>query len=407
MAQAASALSKQDQQIDAVNAVFLTLSPVIGIAGTALYAWHYGIHWIDVGLLAAMYWLTGLSITGGYHRFYAHRTYECSKPLQLLYLFFGAAAAQNSVLNWASDHRYHHRYVDTDEDPYNILKGAFYAHIGWIFYKDTRPNEERFRNVPDLLKDPLVMFQHRYYLPLFLLFGLGLPAAIGALEGRALGGLLWGGILRTVIVHHMTWFINSLAHLWGSRPYSLQDTARDNWWLGPLTFGEGYHNFHHRFQADYRNGLRWYQFDATKWWINLMHWTGFVTKLRRVPDNEILKARLQVELLAVERRLAAAAVTERMWARLRPRMQAGRERLEQAMLRYQQARAEYRRQKDAWSAEVRLQWRERLAQSKAEFQAASARWQSMLRAMQRIPQPSAQGLFTLAALVDILKKPLF
>ncbi|MBI4422542.1 MAG: fatty acid desaturase [Elusimicrobia bacterium] len=400
-------MTKGNKEIDPVNAAFLILTPLIGVGGTLWYAWNFGVTGLEVAIFVAMYLFTGMSITGGYHRFYSHRTYECGKPLQLFYLAFGAAAVQNSVLNWASDHRYHHRFVDTDEDPYNILKGAFYAHMGWIFYKDTRDPRARFQNSPDLLRDRWVMFQHRRYLPLLVLFGFALPAAVGALEGRALGGLLWGGFLRVVVVHHMTWFINSLAHLWGSRPYSLQDTARDNWWLGPFTFGEGYHNFHHKFQADYRNGLRWWQFDMTKWWLNTLYALGLVTKLRRVPEAAILKARLQVEMQGVARRLAAANASERMWAKVQARLDIGRRRLEAAMVSYHGAKLEYRRQKDQWSADMRRQWAEKLACYEADFEDARRRWRSTLKAMHRIPQPAAQGLLSFTVILDVLKYRLF
>lgn len=402
-----SSLAKSNKHIDPVNAAFLTLTPLIGILGTLWYSHHYGVTWVDLAIFVVMYLATGMGITGGYHRYYSHLTYDCTKPVQLFYLAFGAAAAQNSVLNWASDHRYHHRYVDTDEDPYNILKGAFYAHMGWIFYKDDRDQAGRFENVPDLLKDRWVMFQHRHYLPLLVLFGFILPTLAGALAGRPLGGLLWGGFLRTVVVHHMTWFINSLAHLWGARPYSLKDTARDNWWLGPFTFGEGYHNFHHKFQADYRNGLRWWQFDMTKWWINTLYVFGLVTKMRRIPEPVILKAKLAVEMEAVARRLAAANASERMWAKVQYRLDLGRQRLESAMVSYQAAKLEYRRQKDAWSAEMRRQWAEKLEAHQADFEEARARWRAMVKAMHRIPQPSAHGLLSFTVILDVLKYRLF
>ena len=401
-----TALAKQNKEIDWVNAAFLTVTPLVGVGGTLWYAAAFGVTWLELANFVFMYFLTGMGITGGYHRYFSHRTYECGKPLQWFYALFGAAAVQNSILNWSSDHRYHHRFVDTDEDPYNILKGAFYAHMGWIFFKDTRDPKTKFDNVPDLMKNPIVMFQHRYYLPLLVAMCFVLPALIGATQGRALGGLLWGGFLRVAVVHHLTWFINSLAHLWGARPYSLEDTARDNGWLGPFTFGEGYHNFHHRFQADYRNGLRWWQFDITKWWINALYYAGFVTKLRRVPDTVILKARLEVEMKAVAKRLAAAQAPERMWSKVFSRMESGRKRLELAYANFQIAKLEYKRQKDAWSAEMRRQWAEKVAGYEQDFEEARRRWGSMVKAMHRIPQP-APSLLSFTVVLDILKYRLF
>jgi stearoyl-CoA desaturase (delta-9 desaturase) len=400
-------LPQQDEKrpLDWVNCVFLIATPLVALIGTALYAWRYGVTVLDVANFVVMFALTSLSITGGYHRMYSHKAYEGSKLVQLFYLVFGAAAVENSLLNWASDHRYHHRYVDKDEDPYNILKGGLYAHMGWIFFKDTRDHNRRFENVPDLMKDPLVMWQHRWYLPLVVVFTFALPTYIGLIGGRPVGGLLWGGFLRVVMVHHTTFFINSLAHLYGSRPYDLKGTARDSWWLAPLTFGEGYHNFHHKFQADYRNGIKWWQFDSTKWFINFLAWTGQAKKLKRTPEALIVKARLAVEKERVAMRAAQARLSDRMWRKISWRLDAGAARLELAHERYLHTKAEYRHRRDEWTADVRRQWRRKLVECRSEYRDAAERWSDMVRAMNRISrQPTAaQGLLTLTALMDVLK----
>ncbi|OGR87865.1 MAG: hypothetical protein A3J74_06320 [Elusimicrobia bacterium RIFCSPHIGHO2_02_FULL_57_9] len=395
--------SGKEKPLDYVNAAFLILTPVIALIGISWYAWHYGVTWLEIANLIGMYLLTGMGVTGGYHRYYAHRSYECGKPLQLFYLIFGAAAVENSVLNWASDHRYHHQYVDREEDPYNILKGGLYAHMGWVFYKDMRAVYQKFKNVPDLLKDPLVRWQDRWYLPLVIGFTFLLPACIGLIEGRPLGGLLWGGFLRVVIVHHMTFFINSLAHLYGSRPYAVDNSARDNWLLGPITFGEGYHNFHHKFQADYRNGIRWYQFDMTKWWLHIMRLLGQVTRLRITPESLIIKAKLEVEMRHVEKKLVAMGASERFWVKVRWRLESGRKRLESAAAQYQQAKTEHRRQKHQWSADMRKQWTGNIVYCRREFVEARRRWRDLMQALNRIPHPSAQGLITLTAVFNVLK----
>jgi stearoyl-CoA desaturase (delta-9 desaturase) len=251
------------------------------------------------------------------------------------------------------------------------------------------------------------MWQHRWYLPLVVLFTFALPTYIGLIGGRPVGGLLWGGFLRVVMVHHTTFFINSLAHLYGTRPYDLKGTARDSWWLAPLTFGEGYHNFHHKFQADYRNGIKWWQFDSTKWFINFLAWTGQARKLRRTPEPLIVKARLAVDKERVARKVVAANLSERMWRKISWRLDEGSKRLELAHERYLLAKAEYRHRGEEWTADVRRQWEEKLASYRAEYRDAADRWRQMLRAMNRISQPSAQGLLTLTALVDVLKHRLF
>jgi stearoyl-CoA desaturase (delta-9 desaturase) len=389
--------------LDLVNSAFLVLTPIIAVFGTGWYAYRNGVTWLEIGIFVLMFLCTGLSITAGYHRYYAHRSYDCNKALQLFYLIFGAAAVQNSVVAWASDHRRHHQFVDTDDDPYNILRGGLYAHMGWIFYKNERKPAEKFKCIPDLLKDPLVVWQHDWYLALVLLASFALPTYIGLLQGRPMGGLLWGGFLRVVVVHHMTFFINSLAHMWGSRPYSEQNTARDNWMLAPLTFGEGYHNFHHAFPADHRNGIRWYQFDITKWWLHAFNWVGFTWNLRRAHESSILMAKLKVQMNHVQRRYEQAGVSPTLWDQVQTQLQYGRKRLEAAVMQYQHAKAEYRRQKVYWSTEARRQWRHRVALYKKEFVLAKLGWQDTLRAMYRFPRPSAQGLLTFTALLDVFR----
>ena len=181
--------------------------------------------------------------------------------LKVFYLLFGAMAFQNSVLVWASTHRIHHANVDeVDHDPYSINRGLWYAHIGWML-RDYPSAKTDFSNARDLLEDRLVMLQHRYYLPLALFMNIGLPMLIGLAAGDVWGYLMIAGLLRLVVNHHVTFLINSLAHYWGRRPYTVENTARDNDLLAFLTYGEGYHNYHHLFQWDYRNGVRWWQYD--------------------------------------------------------------------------------------------------------------------------------------------------
>lgn len=265
------------------NAIWLLTSPIIAVVGCTLYVIYQGFEWSDLFIFFIFQMLTGLSITAGYHRYYSHRTFECRRWVQLVFLLFGGAAFENSVLVWASNHRFHHRHVDEEGDPYNIQKGFFWAHMGWIFFKD--PKERTYDNVPYLLKDKLVMWQHRHYLLLASLVGFGLPALVGWCFGRPLAGFLWGGWLRMVIVHHGTFLINSASHKIGTRPHSTENSARNCWWLAFATFGEAYHNFHHAFASDYRNGLRWYQWDPTKWLIYGLSKAGQTWNLNRTPQH--------------------------------------------------------------------------------------------------------------------------
>jgi len=234
-----------------------------------------------------------MSITLGYHRLFAHKAFQAKKPVKLFTLLFGAAAFEDSALDWASDHRIHHKHVDKDDDPYDISKGFFWAHMGWIFFK-LYPRE--LNNVNDLRKDPLVMWQHRYHHIIGVTVGIILPTLIGAIyngaEG-ALGGFLVGGITRLVAVQHSTFLINSLCHTMGSRPYDSKTSARDHWFMAIFTFGEGYHNYHHSFQHDYRNGVKPWQWDPTKWAIWTLEKLGLASDLRRVSEEKIVLAELR------------------------------------------------------------------------------------------------------------------
>jgi stearoyl-CoA desaturase (delta-9 desaturase) len=255
-------------------------------------------------LALAMYVAVGLSICAGYHRFFSHKSYEASRPVQVFYAVFGAMAAQNSILAWSSNHRTHHQYVDRDWDPYSIKRGFWWAHILWIFYKHPDPDVEG--NARDLLANPIVQWQARWYTVLVIGVGFGLPTLIGAFFGDAIAGLLWGGFLRMVVIHQTTFFVNSLAHYFGEPSYNAEVSARDNWAVALLTLGEGYHSFHHRFPADYRNGIRWYHWDPAKWFIAALRGVGLASDLRSTPTPRVEEARMEAALRSVEPHLAAA-----------------------------------------------------------------------------------------------------
>jgi stearoyl-CoA desaturase (Delta-9 desaturase) len=256
------------------------------------------------GIFVFFLYANGMSITGGYHRLWAHRAYEAHWALRVFYLIFGTMALQNSVLVWSSGHRAHHLNVDdVDRDPYSIRRGFWFAHIGWMMreYPSGIPD---LTNVPDLRRDPLLAFQHRFYLPLAVLVNFGLPLLAGWLIGDVWGTLILAGVLRLVVSHHVTFFINSLAHMWGSRPYTDANSARDNGILAFFTYGEGYHNFHHIFAHDYRNGVRWWQWDPTKWLISGLQWFGLTRQLKRTPVFQIQRALLAMQFTRAQEKLA-------------------------------------------------------------------------------------------------------
>jgi stearoyl-CoA desaturase (delta-9 desaturase) len=283
----------------------LVIASVHILAAVGIW-WMAAVHfsWWTLGLGLLWFAFCGLSITGGYHRLFSHPTYKAAWPIRLFYLVFGAASVQNSALKWSDDHRRHHRHVDEEEDPYNINQGFWWAHIGWVLAKDPRAAaREAMLNVPDLKKDPLVVWQNKYYVPLAFVFGAALPFALGLLWGDPIGALLVAGFLRLAFQYHATFAVNSVAHYIGRRPYTDKNSARDHFLTAVITLGEGYHNFHHRFQADYRNGVRWYHLDPTKWFVWSASKVGMTWDLMRVPDERIESARQMMR----EKRAAARA----------------------------------------------------------------------------------------------------
>ena len=236
----------------------------------------------------------GFSVSLGYHRLFSHITFQASWPIRLFTLIFGAAAFENSVLMWASEHRRHHKHVDHDDDPYCISKGFFHAHIGWLLFKLN--TDQPYDNVADLQKDKLVCWQDRRVQWIAVLVSFGIPAILGALWNGwqgALGAFLIAGVARIVVLQHCTFLINSACHTIGRQPYSTRCSARDSFFLALFTMGEGYHNYHHEFQHDYRNGVKPWQFDPTKWLIWTLSKLGFVGNLRRVPSDKIESAQRQ------------------------------------------------------------------------------------------------------------------
>lgn len=362
-------------RIDWPITLFLVGTPLASLLLAPPYIAAHGIEWKFVALFLIYSAVTATSITAGYHRYFSHRSYDVRSPMRWVYLLFGAASFQGPCIKWGTDHRRHHREVDTDLDPYNINRGFFFAHIGWLFMKD----DTRYAGIyePDLLRDPAVKWQNDYYAPVAFAMGFGLPTLIGWAMGSAFGGFLWGGLLRTVFTQHCTFFINSLCHMFGRRPYSDKVSARDNFILAFFTYGEGYHNFHHRFAADYRNGIRWYHWDPTKWWISLLSFLGLASRLKRVPSTEILKATLALD----QHRLAARGIPVE-------RLQALKHKIEEAQRRLKTLGEEYYRLRDSMQETSRrhlLHLKAELRVAKLEFKFAYRQWVAYRRTLRALP----------------------
>lgn len=279
------------ERINWITSSFLVGTLALALTAVPLYLWFFGLDWFQVALFFAMLLACGFSVTLGYHRLFSHRSFEASWPIRLFVLIFGAGAFENSVLMWASEHRRHHKHVDHDDDPYCISKGFFYAHIGWLLFK--LKNDEPYDNVADLQKDKLVCWQDRYVQWIAVAVSFTLPAVLGFLWNGgqgALGGFLLAGVARLVVLQHCTFLINSACHTIGRQPYSRRCSARDSSLLAIFTLGEGYHNYHHEFQHDFRNGVKPWQIDPTKWLICILEKLRLVGKLRRVSADKIRAA---------------------------------------------------------------------------------------------------------------------
>ncbi|KAJ6024761.1 Acyl-CoA desaturase [Penicillium herquei] len=240
-------------------------------------------------------YLRSFSIVTGYHRLWAHRTYKASTILRLIFALFGAGAGQDHIQKWARDHRAHHRYVDTVQDPYNIKNGFFYAHMGWIIFENNRTSKTGRVDISDLKSDRIVQWQRRNFVLLFAIMGYVAPAIVcGLSHGDFIGGFIYAGCLFTALQQQLTFCVNSVAHWIGDQPYTSKKSARQiPWAAAVLLNGEGYHNFHHEFPTDFRTGIQWYDIDPGKWLIQLYALLGLASSLKRFPQNEIEKTMLQ------------------------------------------------------------------------------------------------------------------
>jgi stearoyl-CoA desaturase (delta-9 desaturase) len=374
----------ETREKDWINILFLSLTPVIGVFGTLAYALVKGVAWWQPALLVGLFTLVSFSVTAGYHRCFSHKAYRAHPLLQAFYLFFGAMALQNSALKWSADHRDHHRYVDRDWDPYSIRRGGLWAHIFWLFYKE--PTKRSFDNVPDLALNPLVQWQYRWSHVIGIVAGLGIPTAIGAAFGSPLAGLLWGGFLRIALIHHTTFLVNSVAHLYGTRPYTEENSARDNGLLAFITNGEGYHNFHHKFPSDFRNGIRWYHWDPTKWLIRTLRLTGLASDLKVTPRAVIEKSRLRMKLAHAEVRLRHAPIE--LGDAVRVRLASAHDALDRAAALWHEMDAKRRAMVARGrrrSSEVAAGWKASMREYRASIGDARREWRVAARLLAKLP----------------------
>jgi stearoyl-CoA desaturase (delta-9 desaturase) len=271
------------------------LIPFIGFVAAMVLLWGVAFNWIYLGIFAGMYLVTTFGVTIGYHRYFTHRSFKTSKPMVFILAAFGSMAVEGPVLQWVADHRRHHQHSDEDGDPHSphlhgagfwsSIQGAWHAHLGWLVNPRVKSS---MRYVGDLRKDKLVRNMSKLF-PLWVLVGLAIPAVLGGILTLSwmgvLLGFIWGGLVRIFFVHHVTWSINSVCHIWGQQPFDTQDHSRNNVIMGIFAMGEGWHNNHHAFQSSARHGLRWWELDVSYLLIVAMAKIGLVSEVK-VPTKE-------------------------------------------------------------------------------------------------------------------------
>ena len=278
--------------------LFGILLPPFALLLAMYLAWNRGFGPVDLCLLVGMYLITGFGITIGFHRYFSHKSFDASKPMIFLLGFCGSMAMQGPIFWWVATHRCHHKHSDQDLDPHSPyapgdhgrFRGFWHAHMGWLFRPSTDPVDKYIR---DLKSQPMLCWLDRNFL-LVTFIGLLIPTVIGGLVTMswlgALTGFLWGGPIRIMVEHHVTWSVNSICHIWGSQPYDSHDESRNNAIVGVLALGEGWHNNHHAFPTSARHGLRWWQFDSSWVLIRSMQSLGLVWNVR-TPSAKRLKSR--------------------------------------------------------------------------------------------------------------------
>jgi stearoyl-CoA desaturase (delta-9 desaturase) len=283
--------------------------PFAGLLAAIVLLWNTAIGPLQLALMLGLYVITALGITLGYHRMFTHRSLEASKPLRAVFAVMGSMAVQGSVITWVADHRKHHAFTDQDGDPHsphghgtgfaNAAKGLWHAHIGWLF--DTVGTSERERFAPDMVKDRSLRVIDRLFL-LWVVLGFAIPFALGWIVGGGLGAalttLLWAGLVRVFVLHHVTWSINSVCHFFGRRRFEVDDESRNVFWLAPFSLGEAWHHNHHAFPTSAFHGLRFWErmTDPTGIVIMLLEKAGLVWNVVRIsPERQSAKASKRIE----------------------------------------------------------------------------------------------------------------
>jgi stearoyl-CoA desaturase (delta-9 desaturase) len=291
------------ETLDRALTGIVTVAPFVGVGFAGWQMWDGLLHRSDLYVFAIMYVFTGLGVTVGFHRLFTHRSFKTSRALRFVFAVLGSAAIEGPVISWVADHRKHHAFSDREGDPHSphvdhgsglrgILRGLAHAHVGWLFIHTARGHRERY--APDLVADPVVSFVDATFFAWAiggLLVSFALGYAIGGTLTAGLTGLLWGGAVRMLVLHHVTYSINSLCHFFGRRSYDTGDHSRNLAWLAPLSLGEAWHNNHHAFPTAAFHGLSWRQLDISALVIRSLEGAGLAWDVVRIaPERRTAKA---------------------------------------------------------------------------------------------------------------------
>ncbi|QFT53855.1 Fatty acid desaturase [Microbulbifer sp. THAF38] len=328
----------------------------LALTAVPLYGLEYGYSWQQWLAFLIITGLCGISISAGNHRLWTHRTYKAHWMLRLWFALFSAATLQNTTLNWCSAHRLHHRYTDNNDlDPHSSKRGLWFSHLDWMMH-EYPSGRKTYDNVKDLQRDKIVMWQHRHYLPIAIGMNFAICLILGLITGDIIAMFLLAGVLRMVVNHHAAFALNSFGHRWGKRKFKGDISARDNPIINVFAFGEGYHNYHHAFPADYRNGVGWFAYDPTKWLIKSLSWLGITWQLRAATKLQIYRATQEVEIERAEQQLEKLATQDQ----------------------------EY--------------WRELLQRERQDFCEIFDRWQALMTQRRAIAPDNASGRWKLATI---------
>jgi stearoyl-CoA desaturase (Delta-9 desaturase) len=295
------------ESLDRLATGIITAVPPLLLVAAVVGTWGRELHWRDVAIFVILYVPTGLGITVGFHRLFTHRSFKAKPWLRGLLAILGTMAVEGPVISWVADHRKHHTYSDRHGDPHSphvdshgdhasgwrgALRGLGHAHVGWLFDHTQRGARERF--APDLLADPVVSFVDRTFL-VWALLGMAIPFGLGALWGGTVGAgfeaMLWGGAVRMMVLHHVTYSINSLCHYFGRRRFATGDHSRNLQWLAPFSLGEAWHNNHHAFPTSAFHGMGWRELDVSGLVIGSLERAGLIWDVQRVaPEKQAAKA---------------------------------------------------------------------------------------------------------------------